>query len=90
MESDDLVDPTAGPDELAERQLLRHRLDAALAALPAEQRDAFLLHEEAGFTVDEIASITEAKRETAKSRLRYAARKIRAALKNEEGTDDGA
>ena len=48
--------------------------------LPDEQRDVFLLYEEAGLTLDEIATVTDCKRETAKSRLRYAVRKLRAAL----------
>ena len=37
----------------------------ALAMLPAEQREVFLLHEEGGLTLDEIATVTGAGRETA-------------------------
>ncbi len=68
------------PETLAELGLARRRLDAALGELPDEQRDVFLLHEEAGLSLDEIALITDCKRETAKSRLRYAVGKLRAAL----------
>ena len=68
------------PEMLAEKSLARRRLDAALGALPDEQRDVFLLHEEAGLGLDEIAAVTGCKRETAKSRLRYAVGKLRAAL----------
>jgi RNA polymerase sigma-70 factor, ECF subfamily len=68
------------PEALVEKSLARHRLDIALQSLPYEQRDVFLLHEEAGLSLDEIAAITDCKRETAKSRLRYAIRKLRAAL----------
>ena len=57
------------PDAGAEQLLLRRRLERALRDLPIEQRDAYLLREEAGFGVDEIAAITGVKRETAKSRL---------------------
>ena len=67
--------------ELAtERQLARQRLAEALGTLPEEQRDAFLLHEEGGLSVDQIASVTGSNRETAKSRLRYAVAKLRAAI----------
>lgn len=69
-----------GPDWDAERQLARRRLEAALTTLPDEQRDVFLLYEEAGLSLDQIAAITDCNRETAKSRLRYAMRKLRAAL----------
>jgi RNA polymerase sigma-70 factor (ECF subfamily) len=48
--------------------------------LPDEQRDVFLLHEEAGLNLDQIASVTGCKRETAKSRLRYAVNKLRVAI----------
>lgn len=72
--------PGDEPDENAEKSLARERLDAALATLPDEQRDAFLLHEEAGLSIDTIAEITGANRETVKSRLRYASKKLKAAL----------
>jgi RNA polymerase sigma-70 factor (ECF subfamily) len=68
------------PDMLTEKSLARRRLEAALETLPDEQRDVFLLHEEAGLSLDQIASITDCKRETAKSRLRYAVRKLREAI----------
>jgi len=55
-------------------------LVAALEALPAAQRDAFLLHVEGGLAVGEIAALTAAPAETIKSRLRYAYRRLRAAL----------
>lgn len=56
------------------------RLRRALAALPDEQREAFLLHEESGMTLDEIAAASGVGRETIKSRLRYALGKLREAL----------
>ncbi len=63
-----------------ERSLARQRLSEALAALPDEQRDAFLLYEEGGLSVDDIAAVTGCNRETAKSRLRYAVNKLRTAI----------
>lgn len=80
------ADPSPGPEFLAEKDIARKRLDVALQTLPDEQRDTFLLHEEAGFTIDTIAEITGVNRETAKSRLRYAVEKLRAALS--EGTQN--
>ena len=68
------------PDQIVERSLARRRLEAALETLPDEQRDVFLLHEEAGLSLDQIAAVTDCKRATAKSRLRYAVRKLREAI----------
>ncbi len=75
-----MSDPGELPDTIAERSLAKERLQEALKDLPDEQRDAFLLHEEGGLTVDQIASVTGCNRETAKSRLRYAVKKLRAAI----------
>ena len=58
------------------------RIAAALAALPAEQRDAFLLQYEGGHSLADIAAITGVGDETVKSRLRYASAKLRALLKD--------
>ena len=56
------------------------RLAAALERLPEEQRTAFLLYVEGGLTVAEIGETTGVNPETAKSRLRYAAAKLRQSL----------
>ena len=74
------LDPGEAPETLTERSLARRRLHAALLDLPEEQRDVFLLHEEAGLNLDQIAAVTDANRETVKSRLRYAVKKLRAAI----------
>lgn len=68
------------PEMATERSLAKERLALALQELPEEQRDAFLLHEEGGLNIDQIASVTGINRETAKSRLRYAVQKLRAAI----------
>jgi RNA polymerase sigma-70 factor (ECF subfamily) len=80
FEPENQPDPGDQPETLTERSLARRRLNAALLDLPDEQRDVFLLHEEAGLNLDEIASITDTNRETTKSRLRYAVNKLRAAI----------
>ena len=53
----------------------------ALDALPPEQRDVFVLYEESGLSLEEIGKVTGVAMETAKSRLRYAVSKLKAALK---------
>jgi RNA polymerase sigma-70 factor (ECF subfamily) len=68
------------PDARAERAQALARYKVALAELPAEQRDVFLLYEESGLSLEEIAVITAVGPETAKSRLRYAVLKLRQAL----------
>ena len=49
---------------------------------PPAQRDAFLLAEEGGLTLAEIAAATDSARETTKSRLRYALAKLRHSLQD--------
>jgi len=56
------------------------RFSRALEALPPAQREAFLLHEEAGMSVAEIARATGSNEEAAKSRLRYALSRLKQAL----------
>ncbi|RGE45189.1 sigma-70 family RNA polymerase sigma factor [Comamonas testosteroni] len=68
------------PDAQLDRQLMAQTLLAALAQLPADQRECFLLQVEADMTVADIAQATGVAEETAKSRLRYARSKLRAAL----------
>ena len=72
--------PGEALEVVTERSLAKERLATALQQLPDEQRDAFLLHEEAGLSIDDIALVTGSNRETAKSRLRYAVNKLRAAI----------
>jgi RNA polymerase sigma-70 factor (ECF subfamily) len=83
VEADD-ADPPAPrsyePEPRAEGREDLTRLAAALAALPEMQRETFLLHEEAGMTLAEIAAATGASEEAAKSRLRYALARLREAL----------
>lgn len=60
----------------------RLRLVTALADVPPLQRDAFLLHIEAGLSLEQISGLTAASVETVKSRLRYAYRRLRTALED--------
>ncbi|MEO0577337.1 MAG: sigma-70 family RNA polymerase sigma factor [Pseudomonadota bacterium] len=76
------------PESLSEIALLKQKFQAALTTLPVEQRDAWLLHEEGGLSIDDIATATGVNRETAKSRIRYATRKLKDLLAAELGHGD--
>ena len=73
-------DPEALPEAAIERNEASRRYRAALAQLPQEQRDVYLLHEESDLSLEEIARVTGVGAETAKSRLRYAVGKLKAAM----------
>ena len=77
-------EPEGNPGLNPERQALARqgleRLAQAIAELPPAQREAFLLREEGGLSVEEIAAATGTNPEAAKSRLRYAMTKLKAAL----------
>lgn len=68
------------PDRRAEGALLRPKLEAALAGLPEEQREVFLLREYAGLRFHEIATVTGVAENTVKSRMRYALEGLRERL----------
>jgi RNA polymerase sigma-70 factor (ECF subfamily) len=83
LDAEDVPLESANPARHAEARESLARLLQAIEALPPAQREAFLLHEEAGLTVAEIAAVTGAGEEAAKSRLRYAMAKLKAALGDE-------
>ena len=74
----------ADKKERPENQLLqiqyRSQLKQQIAALPEEQREAFLLKEECLLSLEQIAQVTGVTRETVKSRLRYAMKKLKQSL----------
>lgn len=80
---DDPADGRPAADELVAAERRAARLRRAIAELPAEQRDAFLLREEGGLRLEQIARLTGVGGETVKSRLRYAVAKLREALSEE-------
>jgi RNA polymerase sigma-70 factor (ECF subfamily) len=83
-ESETAIENTAADEIAADLRLDRkragERLIAALAELPAAQREAFLLQQEGEMSLEEIAAATGVNRETVKSRLRYAFAKLRSTL----------
>lgn len=74
------ADPAGDPETVAAGQEKLRRFRSALENLPQEQREVFLLREEAGLNLEEIARLTGENFETAKSRLRYAVKKLRQSL----------
>lgn len=81
-ESSDPREPGDDPLRASIDAQARLRLLAALADVPPLQRDAFLLHIEAGLSLEQISGLTAAPLETVKSRLRYAYRRLRKALED--------
>jgi RNA polymerase sigma-70 factor (ECF subfamily) len=79
--------PGAEPDKILQGKQGLAKFLAALEALPPAQREAFLLHEEAGMSVAEIARATGANEEAAKSRLRYALSKLKQAMGDDVNDD---
>jgi len=69
------------PDQRTHTRQLVERLLELLKTLPGPQREAFLLREEGGLGVEAIADVTGVSKETAKSRLRYAVRRLRDGLR---------
>ena len=79
--ADDLPAPASTePSNLMARKEMAKILLQALASLPEPQREAFLLVEEGGMSLEQVAAATGVGRETAKSRLRYALGRLRRTL----------
>lgn len=70
----------ARPERQVERKALAEHLLAAVQALPDVQRETFILAEDGGLSLEEIANVMGVGRETVKSRLRYAMGKLRQEL----------
>ena len=72
--------PGDNPERKTQARQGLERLAMAIAALPPAQREAFLLREESGLSVEEIAAATGTNPDAAKSRLRSAMAKLKQAL----------
>lgn len=74
----------SNPDTIHDSQEKIQRYRVQLKTLPKEQREVFLLKEEGGLSVGDIALTTGESFETVKSRLRYAVKKLKQALDDYE------
>lgn len=68
------------PEEALTVEELGRRIADAVEALPAEQKEVFLLREDADLSFDQIGKVLGCGKETAKSRMRYALKRLRNAL----------
>ena len=79
-----LLDRTADKGPAIDRKVIGHqlqtRLQQAIDALPADQREVFLMREQADLSFKEIAEVIGISENTVKSRMRYALEKLRALL----------
>ncbi|MFO6424134.1 sigma-70 family RNA polymerase sigma factor [Motilimonas sp. KMU-193] len=87
LDFDDIAEPEDELPEL-EQQLTHSRqandLISQVESLPAQQKEVFLLRHEAGFSLEEIASLTKSSFEATKSRLRYAMTKLKKGVSYEQ------
>ena len=74
---EEIVDEGNAPDEKLAKQQLIMKFKLALAELPQQQRDVFLLREEAGLTSAQIAEMMQLSVDTVKSRMRYAVARLK-------------
>lgn len=77
---DTVKDERANPEKDYRQKSLEKALQEAVAELPEEQREVFLLREQMNLPFDEIARVVGCLPSTAKSRMRYALQSIRTKL----------
>jgi RNA polymerase sigma-70 factor, ECF subfamily len=77
---DTVKDERANPEKDYRQKSLEKALQEAVAELPEEQREVFLLREQMNLPFDEIARVVGCLPSTAKSRMRYALQSIRGKL----------
>ena len=87
------VTPHAGssqedPEESAELSLQRNLIQAALARLPSDQKEALMLAYFAGYTHQQIAKALKQPLGTVKTRLRLALQKLRDFFRAEHDLED--
>jgi len=82
LEEEQLQSDGLWPDAWVAIRDCVERLFKLLGGLAEDQRNAFLLKEEAGLSLAQIAEVTGVGRETVKSRLRYAMKRLRGGLED--------
>ncbi len=82
---ENLPDPAAGPDAAYARSVLLGSIQAALQALPLEQRDVFVAHEIEGVSFADMSAQWGVPQNTLLARKRYAVLALRARLHAEYG-----
>ncbi len=77
---DKIPDHEGNAERAAMNREIAVRVDQAVAELPVEQREVFLMREVMDMSFAEIAAATKASEPTVKSRMRYALERLRNAL----------
>ncbi|MDH5393273.1 MAG: sigma-70 family RNA polymerase sigma factor [Gammaproteobacteria bacterium] len=72
-----LQDPAKLPEDRVLESELMEKFRQVLNELPQDQRDVFLLREEAGLTSVQIAEVMQVSLDTVKSRMRYAVSRLK-------------
>ncbi len=80
--------PAQDPGELAEQSLRRERILAAIARLPADQKQALTLAYFGGYTQTQIAEALKQPLGTIKTRIKLAMQRLRDLLRDEQGQED--
>lgn len=70
------------PEDEFQTKRLSKKLKSCIGKLPFDQREVFLLHQEASFTIPKISEILVESLEKVKSRYRYAIKKLRICLED--------
>lgn len=70
------------PENEFEAKQMSKQLKSAVLTLPIDQRQTFSMHHDSGFSLREIAEITNQAYERTKSQYRYAVQKLKAALEH--------
>lgn len=79
-EADEPADPHGPTDDLSHREV-QHALLKAVEKLPVDQKQVFLLREEAGLSFREIADLVGCPLNTALGRMHYAMENLRKSLR---------
>jgi RNA polymerase sigma-70 factor (ECF subfamily) len=88
IQPDELTVDLAGPDEQFSHETRKQDLWSAINSLPPEQKDTLILKLESGLNLRTIAEVTGVNPETAKSRLRYAVKRLKQIL-GDQGLEKG-
>jgi len=80
--------PAQDPEELAEQSLRRERILAAIARLPADQKQALTLAYFGGYTQTQIAEALKQPLGTIKTRIKLAMQRPRDFLRDEQEQED--
>lgn len=76
----DIAHDGLSPEAALDKKQQNDRLHAAIRILPNDQKEALVLQQFNGLSLEEIALVTAVPVETVKSRLRYAMQKLRSQL----------